>query len=136
MIACLAQREYGNGLGGLAAGGGHAGAAVFQRGQALLEHSIYDAASGQLITGSFMDYTMPRADNLSAIEFNYNEFPCTTNPLGAKGAGEAGCLGSPPAVIGAICDALKDYGVTHIDMPATPQAIWHAMNGGRKKAAD
>jgi carbon-monoxide dehydrogenase large subunit len=105
-------------------------------GQALLEHSIYDPSSGQLVTGSFMDYTLPRADNLSAVEFNYNEFPCTTNPLGAKGAGEAGCLGAPPAVISAICDALKDYGVRHLDMPATPQAIWRAINGARKQAAD
>ena len=119
----------------MAAGQVHGGVAQGV-GQALLEHSVYDAASGQLISGSFMDYAMPRADNLSPIEFNYNEFPCTTNPLGAKGAGEAGCLGSPPAVIGAICDALKEFGVTHIDMPATPQAIWRAMNGGRKQAAD
>ncbi len=119
----------------MAAGQVHGGVAQGV-GQALLEHSVYDPASGQLISGSFMDYALPRADNLSAIEFNYNEFPCTTNPLGAKGAGEAGCLGSPPAVIGAICDALTDFGITHIDMPATPQAIWRAMNSGQKKAGD
>ncbi|MGD9535883.1 MAG: xanthine dehydrogenase family protein molybdopterin-binding subunit [Alphaproteobacteria bacterium] len=119
----------------MAAGQVHGGVAQGV-GQALLEHSIYDPSSGQLVTGSFMDYAMPRADDLSAVEFNYNEFPCTTNPIGAKGAGEAGCLGAPPAVISAICDALRDYGVTHIDMPATPQSIWRAINGGAKKAAD
>ncbi|MSO74474.1 MAG: xanthine dehydrogenase family protein molybdopterin-binding subunit [Alphaproteobacteria bacterium] len=136
IVRFVAVDDFGRLLNPMMAGGQVHGGVAQGVGQALLEHSIYDPASGQLITGSFMDYAMPRADNLSAIEFNYNEFPCTTNPLGAKGAGEAGCLGSPPAVIGAICDALKDYGVTHIDMPATPQAIWRAMNGGRKKAAD
>ncbi|MSO74626.1 MAG: xanthine dehydrogenase family protein molybdopterin-binding subunit [Alphaproteobacteria bacterium] len=136
LLRFVAVDDFGRLLNPMMAAGQVHGGVAQGVGQALLEHSVYDPASGQLISGSFMDYAMPRADNLSAIEFNYNEFPCTTNPLGAKGAGEAGCLGSPPAVIGAICDALKDYGVTHIDMPATPQTIWRAMNGGKKRAAD
>jgi carbon-monoxide dehydrogenase large subunit len=131
----LAVDDFGKLLNPMMAAGQVHGGVAQGVGQALLEHSIYDPGSGQLITGSFMDYAMPRADDLSAVEFNYNEFPCTTNPIGAKGAGEAGCLGAPPAVISAICDALKDYGVKHIDMPATPQSIWRAMNDA-KAAAD
>jgi carbon-monoxide dehydrogenase large subunit len=96
-------------------------------GQALLEDCIYDAESGQLLTGSLMDYCMPRADNFPDIEFSYNVVPCTTNPLGIKGAGEAGSIGAPPAVINAIVDALSEYGVEHIEMPATPERVWQAI---------
>ena len=77
---------------------------------------------GQLVTGSFMDYAMPRADDLPFLTFKYNEIPCTTNPMGIKGAGEAGAIGAPPAVINAIVDALAGFGVEHVDMPATPGA--------------
>ncbi|MBM3481771.1 MAG: xanthine dehydrogenase family protein molybdopterin-binding subunit [Alphaproteobacteria bacterium] len=132
----LAVDDFGRILNPMMAAGQVHGGVAQGIGQALLEQSVYDPDSGQLVTGTFMDYAMPRADDLSSIEFNYNEFPCTTNPLGAKGAGEAGCLGAPPAVIGAIVDALKDYGVKHIDMPATPQSIWRIINGARKQAAD
>jgi carbon-monoxide dehydrogenase large subunit len=103
-------------------------------GQALLEETIYDE-DGQMVTGSFMDYCMPRADNLPQIDFSYNEVPCTRNPLGVKGAGEAGAIGAPPAVINAVVDALTDYGVSHIDMPATPARIWSIVNAGRAQAA-
>jgi len=103
-------------------------------GQALLEETIYDD-DGQMVTGSFMDYCMPRADNLPDIDFSYNEVPCTRNPLGVKGAGEAGAIGAPPAVINAVVDALKDFGVSHIDMPATPARIWSLVNAGRAQAA-
>ncbi|MBV8652214.1 MAG: xanthine dehydrogenase family protein molybdopterin-binding subunit [Alphaproteobacteria bacterium] len=96
-------------------------------GQALLEDCIYDAESGQLVTGSLMDYCMPRADNFPDIEFSYNVVPCTTNPLGIKGAGEAGAIGAPPAIINAIVDALADYGVEHVEMPATPERVWRAI---------
>jgi carbon-monoxide dehydrogenase large subunit len=92
-------------------------------GQALMEHCIYDPESGQLMTATFVDYVMPRADDMPQLDISYNEIPCTTNPLGAKGAGEAGTIGSLPAIIGAISDALN---VTHIDMPATPEKIWRA----------
>ena len=95
-------------------------------GQALLERTSYDA-DGQLVTGSFMDYTMPRADDLPEIEVDLLEVPSVSNPLGVKGAGEAGSVGSPPAVINAIIDALSVDGVTHIDMPATSEAVWTAL---------
>jgi carbon-monoxide dehydrogenase large subunit len=97
-------------------------------GQALLEACIYDPASGQLVTGSLMDYCMPRADDVPAIESSYNIVPCTANPLGVKGAGEAGAIGAPPAVINALIDALAAYGIEHIDMPATPERIWQAIH--------
>jgi carbon-monoxide dehydrogenase large subunit len=74
-----------------------------------------------------MDYALPRADDLPDIEVDLLEVPCTGNPLGVKGAGEAGAVGSPPALINAIIDALSDAGVTHIDMPATPEKIWQAL---------
>jgi carbon-monoxide dehydrogenase large subunit len=103
-------------------------------GQALLENCIYDD-NGQLVTGSYQDYCMPRADNLPNFEVSTTSTPCTHNPLGVKGCGEAGAIGSPPAVINAIVNALSDYGVTHIDMPATPQAIWRAIHGPKSKSA-
>jgi carbon-monoxide dehydrogenase large subunit len=94
-------------------------------GQALFENCVYDPESGQLITATFVDYIMPRADNMPALDISYNEVPCLTNPLGAKGAGEAGTIGALPAVIGAISDAL---GVAHIDMPAWPEKVWRAAS--------
>jgi len=100
-------------------------------GQALLEHTVYDE-TGQLQSGSFMDYCMPRADDLPAIQFELNEVPCKTNPLGVKGAGEAGTVGAAPAVVNALVDALKDLGIRHIDMPATPERVWQAINGARR----
>lgn len=104
-------------------------------GQALIEEAAYDPESGQLLTGSFMDYGMPRADLLPQIEFHLKNVPCTTNPLGIKGAGEAGAIGAPPAVINGLIDALRPYGITHIDMPATPHKIWRAIQAAQVKAA-
>jgi carbon-monoxide dehydrogenase large subunit len=95
-------------------------------GQALMENCVYDEDSGQLMTATFVDYAMPRADDMPALDIAYNEIPCTTNPLGVKGAGEAGTIGALPAIIGAISDAL---GMLHIDMPATPEKIWRAARG-------
>lgn len=97
-------------------------------GQALLEQVSYDAESGQLLTGSFTDYAMPRAGNVPSMRVITNSVPSTTNLLGVKGAGEAGVIGSIPAVIGAVVDALAPYGVTHIDMPATPEKIWKLIS--------
>ncbi|MDE2334610.1 MAG: xanthine dehydrogenase family protein molybdopterin-binding subunit [Rhodospirillales bacterium] len=96
-------------------------------GQAVLERTAYDASSGQLLSGSLMDYAIPRADDLPDIEVEFVEVPCGTNPLGVKGAGEAGAVGSPPAVINAVVDALSPLGVSHVDMPATPEQIWRAV---------
>jgi carbon-monoxide dehydrogenase large subunit len=104
-------------------------------GQALLENCVYDK-NGQLLTGSYMDYTMPRADDLPSIGVATHTTLCTHNPLGVKGCGEVGAIGSPPAVINAVVDALKDYGVTHLDMPASPQKVWSVINGARRAAAE
>ncbi len=102
-------------------------------GQALMEAVLYDG-SGQLVTGSFQDYCMPRADDLPDIVSELTEVPSPTNPLGVKAAGEAGCTGAPPAVIGAILDALRPLGVEHIDMPATPSRVWSAIQRARANA--
>jgi carbon-monoxide dehydrogenase large subunit len=99
-------------------------------GQALLERTSFDA-SGQLLTGSFMDYALPRADDFPDIEVDLLEVPSVSNPLGVKGAGEAGSVGSPPALINAIIDALSADGVTHVDMPATPESVWQALSMAR-----
>jgi aerobic carbon-monoxide dehydrogenase large subunit len=103
-------------------------------GQALLESIEYDKESGQLLTGSFSDYTMPRADDMPDFECGFNNVPCKTNALGIKGAGEAGSVGAPPAVINAIVDALAHLGVTTIDMPATPKRVWETIEGAKKAA--
>jgi carbon-monoxide dehydrogenase large subunit len=104
-------------------------------GQALLENVVYDRQSGQLLTGSFMDYGMPRADMFPVLESALEEIPAKTNPLGVKGIGESGTIGAPPAVMNAIIDALKPLGVTDLSMPATPQRVWSAIQNARKKAA-
>jgi len=99
-------------------------------GQAMTEKCVYDRESGQLVSGSLMDYCLPRADDLPGLAIALrDDVPCATNPLGIKGAGEAGAIGAPPAVINAIVDALSEFGVRHIDMPATPEAIWRAIRG-------
>ena len=83
--------------------------------------------SGQLLTGSFMDYATPRAEDLTFIQTESNPVPTKTNPLGVKGAGEAGCVGALPAVANALVDALSEFGVRHIEVPATPERVWRAM---------
>ncbi|MGE0735398.1 MAG: xanthine dehydrogenase family protein molybdopterin-binding subunit [Alphaproteobacteria bacterium] len=93
-------------------------------GQALLERCVYDESNGQLLSASLMDYCMPRAADVPDIHFETNVVPCKTNPLGIKGAGEAGCIGAPPALINALVDALAEFGVRHVDMPATPETLW------------
>ena len=94
-------------------------------GQVLMEECVYDGASGQLLTASFNDYAMPRAEDVPNIGFSYNEVLCATNPLGAKGAGEAGTIGAMPAIVSAIADALD---VEHIDMPVTPEKVWRVLS--------
>jgi len=97
-------------------------------GQALLEHAVYDEETGQLITGSFMDYAMPRASNLPNFEVSYHEdAPCMHNPLGVKGCGESGTIGGATAVMNAVLDALDDIGVRHLDMPASSPRVWRAI---------
>jgi carbon-monoxide dehydrogenase large subunit len=102
-------------------------------GQALLENCVYDE-NGQLASGSFMDYAMPRADDLPMYAVDHSSItPCTHNPLGVKGCGEAGAIGSPPAVINAVVDALQSGGhnVTHLDMPASPDRVWAAIQAAK-----
>ncbi len=100
-------------------------------GQVLMEDIRFDAASGQLLTGSFMDYAMPRADDFCDVEIASNPVPTKTNPLGVKGAGEAGCVGALPAVVNAVVDAVAALGIRHIDMPATPERLWQAIRRAR-----
>ncbi|EKS35603.1 xanthine dehydrogenase family protein molybdopterin-binding subunit [Afipia clevelandensis] len=102
-------------------------------GQALMEAAVYDATDGQLVTGTFMDYALPRAADGPSIKFETHNVPCKTNPLGVKGAGEAGAIGSCPAVVNAIIDGLyRDYGIGHIDMPATAERVWMAIENSRR----
>ncbi len=100
-------------------------------GQALLENCVYDPESGQLLTGSYMDYAMPRADDLPTFKVSNTVTPCTHNPLGAKGCGEAGAIGAPAAVMNAVMDALATVGVKHLDMPASPHRVWQAIRAAR-----
>jgi carbon-monoxide dehydrogenase large subunit len=102
-------------------------------GQALMEHVVYDRGSGQLVSGSFMDYAMPRAIDCPTSVVAFHNVPAKTNPLGVKGIGEAGCTGSPPAIMNAILDALRPVGVKALDMPATPFKVWEAV--AKAKAA-
>jgi carbon-monoxide dehydrogenase large subunit len=112
------------------------GGAVQGIGQALMEATVYDAASGQLLSASLMDYALPRAADAPSFMFETRNAPCKTNPLGVKGAGEAGAIGACPALINAILDALwRGYRIRHIDMPATPQRIWAAIDAARKAQA-
>jgi aerobic carbon-monoxide dehydrogenase large subunit len=109
------------------------GGAVQGIGQALMEDTVYDPASGQLLSASFMDYAMPRAGDAPSFVFETRNVPCKNNPLGVKGAGEAGAIGSCPALINAILDALwRAYKIRHIDMPATPQRVWAAITAAKK----
>jgi carbon-monoxide dehydrogenase large subunit len=114
---------YGQITGGVAQGAG----------QILMEDIRFDA-DGQLISGSFMDYAMPRAEDLSPVAVKSHPVPTPTNPLGVKGCGEAGCVGAMPAVANAIVDALSVYGVRHIEMPATPERVWRTINGAGRNA--
>jgi aerobic carbon-monoxide dehydrogenase large subunit len=100
-------------------------------GQAMMENCVYDRETGQLLTGSMMDYALPRADDLPQFTLGHTCTPCTHNPVGAKGCGEAGAIGSPPAVINAVIDALRPLGVKEFDMPATPARVWAAIQAAK-----
>ncbi len=96
-----------------------------------MEKVVYDRESGQLLSGTFSDYAMPRADDLCDFSVDYVEIPCRTNPLGIKGVGEAGAVASPPTVINALLDALAPLGVGHIELPATPARVWETIRRAR-----
>ena len=100
-------------------------------GQALLEQTAYDPESGQLLSGSFMDYALPRADDLPDLDIVLTGIPTNANPLGVKGAGQAGAIAAPQTIISAVLDALAPLGVTHIDMPTTPERVWRAIQEAR-----
>ncbi|OGA14777.1 MAG: carbon monoxide dehydrogenase [Betaproteobacteria bacterium RIFCSPLOWO2_02_FULL_63_19] len=121
--------DFGNVVNPLLVAGQVHGGIAQGLGQALLEHSIYDPGSGQLLTGSLVDYCLPRADDVPFIAHEtYPGHPCTTNPLGVKGCGEAGAIGAPPALVNAVVDALGHLGVRHVDMPVKPQSLWRLMH--------
>ncbi len=101
-------------------------------GQALLENCVYDPETGQLLTGSYADYAMPRADDVPAFQLATTCTPCTHNPLGAKGCGEAGAIGAPAALMNAVLNALADVGVKRLDMPASPHRVWSAIQAAKK----
>ena len=122
--------DFGRILNPLLAEGQNHGAVAQGIGQALTEHAVYDGASGQLLAGSFMDYTLPRADDLPPFDGHFGVIPCLTNALGVKGCGEAGSIVSPPAVMNAVAHALRDHGGQDaVEMPATPETIWRILNG-------
>ncbi len=131
LVRHTAVDDYGVLVNPMIASGQAHGAIAQGVGQALLEHAVYDRETGQPIAGSFMDYALPRADDLPSFELNFNSTRCTTNPLGVKGCGEAGAVGAFPAVANAILDALTPFGVTVLDGPATPLRIWQAMRGDK-----
>ncbi|MCK9992127.1 MAG: aerobic carbon-monoxide dehydrogenase large subunit [Alphaproteobacteria bacterium] len=101
-------------------------------GQALGEHAVYDPQTGQMLSGSFMDYWMPRADDMPGFNIAFKNTPCATNEMGIKGCGEAGSTGAPPALVNAVLDAVAHLGIRHLDMPLTPFAMWRALRGGKK----
>lgn len=126
--------DFGKTLNPLLLAGQVHGGAMQGIGQALMEQVVYGAGDGQLITATFMDYALPRAADGPSFVFETNNIPCKTNPLGVKGAGEAGAIGSCPAVVNAIVDALwREYKIDHIDMPATPERVWIAINEHRRR---
>ena len=100
-------------------------------GQALLEHTVYDPDSGQLVSGSLMDYALPRADDLPWLDITFVEVPTQANPLGVKGSGQAGCIAAPQTIVNAVLDALAPLGVTELDMPLTPERVWRAIQAQR-----
>ncbi len=131
VVAFTASDDFGNIINPMIVAGQVHGGLTQGIGQALLEQCVYDADSGQLLTGSYMDYAMPRADDVPSFKVSTQVTPCTHNPLGAKGCGEAGAIGAPAAMMNAVHDALAAVGVKRIDMPASPHRVWQAIQSAR-----
>jgi carbon-monoxide dehydrogenase large subunit len=131
LVRYVAVDDVGRAVNPMIVDGQTMGAVAQGLGQALFEHCVYDHSSGQLLSGSLMDYTLPRAEDLPNIETWLDDTPTRTNALGVKGAGEAGTVAAPCAAISAMLDALAPLGVTHIDMPATPARVWAAIQRAR-----
>src|SRR5579883_93648 len=127
LLCYTAVDDYGRLINPLLTEGQVQGGVTQGIGQAMMEHTVYDPASGQLLSGSFMDYALPRADDLPFFDIELAELPTTANPLGVKGSGQAGCIAAPQTVMAAILDALLPAGVTELDMPATPERVWRAL---------
>ena len=134
VVAFAASDDFGNIINPMIVEGQVHGGVAQGLGQALLEHCVYDRDSGQLLTGSMMDYALPRADDLPSFNVGTKVTPCTHNPLGAKGCGEAGAIGAPAAMMNAMMDALAPIGVKHLDMPASPHRVWSAIRHARGHA--
>lgn len=131
LVRYTAVDDYGRLINPMLTEGQVQGGVVQGIGQALLEHTVYDPASGQLLSGSLMDYALPRADDLPFFDIDLIERPTAANPLGVKGSGQAGCIAAPQTVMAAVLDALRPAGVMAIDMPATPARVWHALQAVR-----
>jgi len=131
VVNFTASDDFGNIINPMIVAGQVHGGLTQGIGQALLEACVYDADSGQLLTGSYMDYAMPRADDVPSFKVSTQVTPCTHNPLGAKGCGEAGAIGAPAAMMNAVHDALAAVGVKRIDMPASPHRVWQAIQSAR-----
>ena len=124
IVRYAAVDDVGNVINPLLVHGQSHGGIMSGIGQALLEHAVYDAESGQFLTATFQDYCLPRAADAPHFDLGFNVVPCPNNDLGVKGAGEGGACGAPPAIVSAVCDAL---GVAHIDMPVTPEKVWRVL---------
>ncbi|WP_291297384.1 xanthine dehydrogenase family protein molybdopterin-binding subunit [Elioraea sp.] len=133
VVRYVAVNDFGTVVNPMLVAGQAHGGIVQGIGQALYESTVYDE-NGQLISGSFTDYALPRADDVCGFATESRPVPARTNPLGAKGCGEAGCAGSLPAVMNAVVDALSGFGIRHIDMPATPERVWRAINVAKAAA--
>jgi carbon-monoxide dehydrogenase large subunit len=133
LVRYLAVDDYGRLINPLLTEGQVAGGLAQGIGQALLEHTVYDS-EGQLLSGSFMDYALPRAADLPSFEIAFGETPTGANPLGVKGSGQAGCIAAPQTIMAAILDALRPAGVQSFDMPATPERVWRALGAARSRA--
>jgi carbon-monoxide dehydrogenase large subunit len=134
VVAYASVNDFGTVINPLLVEGQIHGGLVQGFGQALMEQVVYDR-DGQLLTGSYMDYAMPRATVAPDFVTEHHPVPCTTNPLGTKGCGEAGCAGALVSVMNAIVDALSEYGIRHIDMPATPERVWRAIQEAKAAQA-
>jgi aerobic carbon-monoxide dehydrogenase large subunit len=132
VVSFVACDDFGNVINPMIVEGQVHGGVAQGIGQALLEQCVYDRETGQLLTGSFMDYAMPRADDLPSFQVGTKVTPCTHNPIGAKGCGEAGAIGAPAALMNAVHDALAPRGVRYLDMPATPHRVWQALRAAER----
>jgi carbon-monoxide dehydrogenase large subunit len=134
IVRYFAVNDFGTVVNPMIVAGQLHGGVVQGIGQALMEEVSYDS-SGQPVTGSFMDYAMPRAGDVPLMEVGDHPSPAKSNPLGTKGCGEAGCAGSLVCIVNAAIDALSDYGIADIDMPLTPERVWRAIQDAKAKAA-